>query len=216
MVLEKAKITDGRATWCNWKDGARSPADDWRGGGDAAVSNISSFDVVDRLIETISDKNLYPAMKRIVLVGFSAGGQFAGRYAAVGKCPARADVKMDFAVIAPSTELRLNEDVTWHYGLKDRPRYSADLSRDAILANRSSRRVWRGCGTADVTPGALDKSPDAMKQGQNRYDRYLNFKTYIQSFPGWAKQVSFHDIPGIGHSGKVFNDPDLLAYIVGK
>lgn len=217
MALEKAKIKDGRATWCNWKDGVRSPADDWRGGGDAVGTVISSFDVVDQLIETLSDKDLYPAMKRIVLLGFSAGGQFVGRYAAVGQCPVRAGVKLEFAGIAPSTELRLDDDVEWHYGLRNRPRYSSALSRDAILANLSSRRVWRGCGTLDVSQGgALDKSPAAMAQGKNRYERYLNFRDYLKSFPDWEKQVSFHDIPDIGHSGKVLDDDNLLTYIVGK
>ena len=123
---------------------------------------------------------------------------------------------MEFAGIAPSTELRLDDDVEWHYGLKNRPRYSAALSRDAILANLSSRRVWRGCGTLDVTPGALDKSPEAMMQGINRYDRFRNFQEYIKAFPGWAKQVSFHDIPGVGHSGKTFEDPNLLDFVSGK
>ena len=217
MALEKASIKDGRAMWCNWKDGTRSPADDWRGGGDASGTTFSSFDIVDRLIETLSDKNLYPSMKRIVLLGFSAGGQFVGRYAAVGKCPVRAGVKMEFAGIAPSTELRLDDDVEWHYGLKNRPRYSAALSRDAILANLSSRRVWRGCGTADVSQGgALDKSPAAMAQGLNRYDRFLKFQEYIKAFPGWARQVSFHDIPDVAHSGKVFDDPNLLDFICGR
>ncbi len=216
IALEKAKIRDGRAMWCNWKDNIRSPADDWRGGGDASGTSISSFDVVDRLIATLSDKNLYPAMKRIVLLGLSAGGQFVGRYVAVGKCPVRPGLTMEFAGIAPSTELRLDDDVEWHYGLKNRPRYSAALSRDAILANLSSRRVWRGCGTLDVTPGALDKSPEAMMQGINRYDRFRNFQEYIKAFPGWAKQVSFHDIPGVGHSGKTFDDPNLLDFVSGK
>lgn len=216
-VLEKEKIDDGRAMWCNWKDGGRTPADDWRGGGDASGTVISSFDVIDRMIATFSDKNLYPSMKRLVLLGFSAGGQFVGRYAAVGKCPVRTGVEMAFADIAPSTELRLDEDVEWHYGLKNRPRYSAALSRDAILANLSSRRVWRGCGTRDVSQGgALDKSPAAMTQGKNRYDRFLNFQEYVKAFPGWAKQTSFHDIPDIAHSGKVFDDPALLDFISGK
>ena len=215
-VLEKAKVRDGRATWCNWKDGVRSPADDWRGGGDAGGTTISSFDVIDRMVATFSDKALYPAMKRIVLLGLSAGGQFVGRYVAVGKCPVRAGLKMEFAGIAPSTELRLDDDVEWHYGLRNRPRYSAALSRDAILANLSSRRVWRGCGTLDVTPGALDKSPEAMMQGINRYDRFRNFQEYIKAFPGWAKQVSFHDIPDVGHSGKTFDDPNLLDFICGR
>ena len=217
MALEKAKIKDGRAMWCNWQNNIRSPADDWRGGGDATGTGISSFEVVDRLIETLSDKNLYPAMKRIVLLGFSAGGQFVGRYAAVGKCPSRAGIKVEFADIAPSTELRLDDDVDWHYGLRNRPRYSAALSREAILANLSSRRVWRGCGTADVSQGgALDKSPAAMAQGLNRYDRFRNFRDYLKDFPDWAKQTSFHDIPGVAHSGKVFDDPNLLDFICGR
>ena len=217
MALEKAKIKDERATWCNWKDGVRSPADDWRGGGDAGGTAISSFDVIDQMVATLSDKNLYPAMKRIVLLGFSAGGQFVGRYVAVGKCPVREGLNMEFAGIAPSTELRLDEDVEWHYGLKNRPRYSAALSREDILANLSARRVWRGCGTADVSQGgALDKSPAAMTQGINRYDRFRNFQEYIKAFPDWAKQVSFHDIPDIAHSGKVFDDPNLLDFICGR
>ena len=217
MALEKAKIKDERATWCNWKDGVRSPADDWRGGGDAGGTAISSFDVIDQMVATLSDKAIYPAMKRIVLLGFSAGGQFVGRYVAVGKCPVREGLNMEFAGIAPSTELRLDEDVEWHYGLKNRPRYSAALSRDAILANLSSRRVWRGCGTRDVSQGgALDKSPAAMAQGLNRYDRFLKFQEYVKAFPDWAKQVSFHDIPDIAHSGKVFDDPNLLDFICGR
>ena len=162
------------------------PADDWRGGGDAVGTAVSSFDVVDRIMEMLSDVRLYPALKRVVLVGFSAGGQFTGRYVATGKCPLRKELAVDFAVIAPSTELRLDPDTTWHYGLKDRPRYSAKLTEADIRRNLASRRVWRGCGTKDVTNGSLDVSPPAMQQGKNRYDRFTNFKEYLKGYPDWA------------------------------
>ena len=219
-VLKKAKVSDdGRAVWgASWDvPGQRGgPADDWRGGGDAVGTAVSSFDVVDRIMETLSDARLYPALKRVVLVGFSAGGQFTGRYVATGKCPLRKVLEVDFAVIAPSTELRLDPDMTWHYGLKDRPRYSAKLTEADIRRNLASRRVWRGCGTADVTRGSLDVSPPAMKQGKNRYDRFTNFKEYLKGYPDWAAKVSFHDILGVGHSGAVFRDAALLDFIAGR
>ena len=219
-TLKKSKVADdGRAVWgASWDvPGQRGgPSDDWRGGGDAVGTTMSSFDIVDRIMEKLSDARLYPALKRVVLVGFSAGGQFTGRYVAVGKCPLRKDLAVDFAVIAPSTELRLDADTTWHYGLKDRPRYSAKLAEGDIRRNLASRRVWRGCGTADVTSGSLDVSPPAMRQGKNRYDRFTNFKEYIKQYPDWAAKVSFHDIPGIGHSGAVFRDALLLDFIAGS
>ena len=219
-VLKKAKVADdGRAVWgASWDVPHQRgvPADDWRGGGDAVGTAVSSFDVVDRIMETLSDAQLYPALKRVVLVGLSAGGQFTGRYVATGKCPLRKGLAVDFAVIAPSTELRLDPDTTWHYGLKGRPRYSAELTETDIRRNLASRRVWRGCGTKDVTRGALDESPPAMKQGKNRYDRFTNFKEYLKGYPDWAAKVSFHDIPGVGHSGAVFRDAALLDFIAGS
>ena len=219
-VLKKAKVPDdGRAVWgASWDVSHQRgvPADDWRGGGDAVGTAVSSFDVVDRIMETLSDARLYPALKRVVLVGLSAGGQFTGRYVATGKCPLRKDLAVVFAVIAPSTELRLDPDTTWHYGLKGRPRYSAELTEADIRRNLASRRVWRGCGTKDVTRGALDESPPAMQQGKNRYDRFTNFKEYLKGYPDWAAKVSFHDIPGVGHSGAVFRDASLLDFIAGS
>ena len=219
-TLKKAKVADdGRAVWgASWDvPGQRGgPADDWRGGGDAVGTSLSSFDIVDRLMETLSDVRLYPALKRVVLVGFSAGGQFTGRYVATGKLPLRQGLAADFAVIAPSTELRLDPDTTWHYGLKDRPRYSAKLTEADIRRNLASRRVWRGCGTADVTRGSLDVSPPAMQQGKNRYDRFTNFKEYLKGYPDWAAKVSFHDIPGIGHSGAVYRDASFLDFLAGR
>ena len=213
---------DGRAMWGrafdvpDAPDTPNLPQFDWRGGGDALGTRLSSFDVIDTLLSRLCDTRLFPKLRRIVLVGFSAGGQFVGRYVAVGKGAVRAGVTLDYAVIAPSTELLLNDDEPWHYGLRDRARYAAAVPKERIMANLAARRVWRGCGTEDVKPGALDKSPVAVKQGKNRYDRYRNFQRYVGGYPDWNARLSFHDIPGVGHSGKVFEDPALLAYITGE
>ncbi len=213
---------DGRAVWNDsWgKDYAKRglPDDDWRGGGDAVGLKLSSFEVIDGLFSVLGDRRLYPNLKRVVMTGFSAGGQFVGRYVAVGKGFVRDGVDVAYAAMAPSTELLLDPNVRWHYGLKDRPRYAAHISAEQILANLSSRRVWRGCGTEDVLGvpyTALDSCPEAMAQGPNRYMRFRNFERYVARYPEWAARVSFHAFAGIGHKTVLAHtDPAFIAFVV--
>ena len=212
---------DGRAVWNDsWgRDLSKPgiPGDDWRGGGDAVGVQLSSFEVVDSIFALLGDKTRYPALKRVVLTGFSAGGQFVSRYVAVGKGVVQEGVEVRYAAMAPSTELRLNPDVTWHYGLKDRPRYSAKMTDAQILENLSSRRVWRACGTEDVGAGGLDSCPAAMRQGSNRYERFRNFEAYLKKYPAWAKQVSFHALEGLGHKSiRAHTEKVFLEYVLGK
>ena len=197
---------DGRAFW----------SADWRGGADADGIEMSSFDVIDAMIEKLSDRTLFPKLKRVVLAGFSAGGQFVGRYVAVGKCPARDDLLVEFAVIGPSTEFRFDQE-RWLYGLKDRPRYPALTTDEGILTNVTSRFVWRGVGEKDVGSGALDVSPEARKQGANRKERQHAFYDLLErKFPAWARQTTIYDMPGLGHEGRVWGDREFVNFIVKR
>jgi len=224
-MMKKWKCpSDGRAIWnTSWEGRGLNergePSDDWRGGGDAAGVEMSSYDVIDRMFAVFGDVKLYPNLKRVVLLGNSAGGQFAGRYAAVGKGFVRDGVEVAYMVVAPSTQFRLDDDVIWHYGLKGRPRYSRGLSREQIYANLSSRRVWYGCGVDDVKGKpftSLDSTPEAMLQGANRFERFLNLEKYLKKFPEWAKMASFTPIPGIAHNGeKAYTYPPLVRFALG-
>lgn len=219
FTMEKSGIKpDGRAVWNNsWTTNLKkrgNPADDWRGGGDAEGTKMSSYDVVDRIFKILSDRKLYPNLKHIVLAGFSAGGQFADRYAAVGKGKVRKGITLDFISMSPSTNLRLIEDVNWHYGLADRPRYSSKLSTKKILKNLSSRPILRCCGNLDVTFKDLDQSENAMNQGANRYDRFLKIQEYVKTYPEWNNMIKFHTIEGIAHEAiKAYRDPAVMDYI---
>jgi pimeloyl-ACP methyl ester carboxylesterase len=217
---------DGRAVWGDsWANESIHPdqmglaADDWRGGGDANGTTFSSYDYIDLIFSRFADRARYPNLKRVILAGFSAGGQFAGRYAATGKGVVRDGVKVDYIAMAPSTEFRFDPDQPWHYGLKGRPRYSAKLSESEIMANLCSRRVWRGCGSLDVLgrpKTALDMTPPAVGQGKNRFERFKAFERYLEKYPEWRKQVSFHVFEGIGHQEDLcYPDPVLLDFIFG-
>lgn len=119
--------------------------------------------------------------------------------------------------MSPSTEFRFEKDVPWLYGLKGRPRYPAGLSDGAIMRNLCSRRVWRGCGSLDVQGRpftALDTSPPAVAQGENRLARFNNFARYLEAFPEWKRQVSFHVFEGVAHNEALcYPDPVLLDFV---
>ena len=222
MVMESKGVTeDGRAVWNDsWSKDLTKPGvpdDDWRGGGDANGTTLSSYDVIDAILAKLSDKKLFPKMKRVVLAGFSAGGQFVGRYVAVGKGEVRKGIRMVYVAMSPSTDLLPDDDVIWHYGFKGRPRYSRSLSREQIMANLHSRFCLHGCGDKDVLDKSLDMTPAAMMQGRNRYLRYLHFQEVVNADPKWKKKVTFYTFEGLGHdSAKAYATPFLLRYMKKK
>lgn len=82
---------DGRV---NWRDGGVSPSD----------PPLTSFDFVDEIVRTLANKKIFPNLKKIVIAGHSAGGQFADRYAMANKVDGTLDgVSMSYAVANPST-----------------------------------------------------------------------------------------------------------------
>ena len=56
--------------------------------GDEQATTVSSFGAMDALLETLCDRDRYPRLERIVLVGHSAGGQVSAQHAVLssGAC----------------------------------------------------------------------------------------------------------------------------------
>jgi pimeloyl-ACP methyl ester carboxylesterase len=71
--------------------------------GDPALgpAALSAFDGFDAILAKLADRTLFPNMAQIVLAGFSAGGQFVQRYAAVGK--GEASVPLRYIIGSPGT-----------------------------------------------------------------------------------------------------------------
>jgi pimeloyl-ACP methyl ester carboxylesterase len=68
----------------------------------------------------------------------------------------------------------------WPYGLRGRPRYSAELSEQQITKQLVTRAVTYLLGEADVLPlGVFDVSCPAMAQGPTRLGRGLAFSRYL-------------------------------------
>lgn len=220
QIMKSRKMElDGRAIWNDsWPRDLTKPGvpdDDWRGGGDANGTQLSSYDVIDTLLARFSDKSLYPNLKKIALVGFSAGGQFVGRYVAVGKGLPGSDIEIIYAAMSPSTQLVPSSGEIWHYGLENRPRYSRNLLQEQIMENLRTRRCFYACGMKDTLERDLDKTPPAMRQGANRYVRFLNFKAMVEQDSLWKSNATFHVFEALGHQGSAaYADPSFIDYVL--
>lgn len=202
------------------------PSGDLSHDGKDAASRLSSFAVLDRLFAELSGTTRFPGLRRIVLVGHSAGGQLFNRYVAVGRLGEAAEgasgrLEYRFVIANPSSYLYLDERRPvpgsdrfepprqpppgyndWRHGLERRNAYAARLSVDAIRANVFGRTAYYLIGTADTKRDrSLSVSPPSMLEGENRYDRWEKFRRYVGLFPEWRDHVVFAEVLGAGHSG---------------
>jgi cyanophycinase len=203
----------------SWKYGFKS----------AAPVEISSFEVIDRLIKNI-DENWHP--KKIMIVGHSAGAQFVQRYAHGTRITYDINSGISYVVSNPSSYLysldkRLINDKwdlpvdckeynTYIYGLEDRNEYLSKMSVDAIRDNYVDNHVIYLMGEADTLSDDLDESCEANIQGKNRIERARNYFAFLnQFFPDHHHR--FITVPKVGHDHiKMFSSGQFIELLAGK
>ena len=227
--------------------GHRLPPDtlhwDWTGwmGGAAALgpAPLSSFDVLDAMLEMLARRERFPDLESIVLAGHSGGGQVVQRYAVVARGDARLQgLGMRYVVANPSSYVyfdrwrpaaqdgfapyeaaRCPGFNDWKYGLERLPDYARQAGPALALEEAYARRdVTVLLGGADCDPAhpALDISCAARAQGANRLERGLAYARYMQRrHPGGLRHPTIV-IDGIGHDGAgMFTSPQGVASLFG-
>jgi hypothetical protein len=209
----------------------------WMGGDDAlGPAPISSFDILDSLVEMLADRSRFGALREVVIAGHSGGAQVAHRYAVVGHATAlleRQGVHCRYVIANPSSYVYFDNrrpdgkggfspvdehvcaDVdTWKYGIHQPPRYASSAAFDALEQRYVRSDVIYLLGEADCDPQhqALDRSCAAMAQGPHRLARGL---AYFACLSGRHPQLVHRcwQVPGVGHNGEaMFNSAEgLLA-----
>ncbi|KAE9988915.1 hypothetical protein EG328_005625 [Venturia inaequalis] len=136
------------------------------------ITTISSYDVLDQLIQYFDNSALFPNMNQIVIAGHSLGGQTVQRYAAVGNLLKTRP--FDHSTCATYDD--------WRFGFSNyNNRYGSALvaqGRAAALARINSRRVTYARGTLDFGDDSSNCAPNAT--GTNRGERFFNL---IKQFP---------------------------------
>lgn len=79
--------------------------DSWRAGGMSPTNPaLSSFDYVDEIVRKLADKKVFPNLTKIVIAGFSAGGQYVNRYEMANKVDGSVSgVSISYVVGDPSS-----------------------------------------------------------------------------------------------------------------
>lgn len=216
----------------------------WESGwkrGDPSVTfatQVSSFEVMDKILQTLADKKRFAHLKRVVVTGHSAGGQFTGRYAAGSRVENEAtEIDFHYVVANPSTYLYLNEERAmpgsltqftkvegtsckeyddYAYGLKKRNAYMQRVSDEQVTKHLTRRRLTVFVGEADVEVELLDLSCGANLQGKNRFERGVTYFHYLERLLS-PSTLALVTVPRVGHDfDHMYNSREGLAVLFGR
>ncbi|BCS19917.1 uncharacterized protein APUU_20349S [Aspergillus puulaauensis] len=189
--------------------------------GSAAVGpgdvNLSSFEAMDKLVDTFWNKDIYPELETVVIASHSLGAQMIQRYAMLRPTQPK-DSNVHFGVMNPGSYVwpvtdRPDDDNTcnatyndWPYGISDNepdafPKYvrsDAVAGRSDIRERYFSRNIFYGLGLKDHGKG--DSNCQAQWQGSTHLGRGRNFDSMLKGLSaGFPKSQSVHYIEGVAH-----------------
>lgn len=198
--------------------------DSWRSGG-IAVSDgkLTSYDFADELLRRLARKSVFPNLRRIVIAGHSAGGQFVTRYEMANRVHETLGVAVSYVVANPSSyaypdaarpagengaTFRSFGDArncttynNWPYGLLNRAGYTARIPDEQLKKQLASRPVTYLLGEIDILPlGGFDGSCPAMAQGPTRRARGEAFARFVAEKLGVKQPVVI--VPLCGHNAR--------------
>ncbi len=208
----------------------------WRDGGwidgDIALgpAPISSFAALDAIFARLQDTRIFPALRRVVIAGHAAGGQFVQRYAVVGRAAdelSRRGVSVRYVVANPASYLWFGEDrpmakacggsSRWRYGLGGAPSY---VEHSDDLEERYIRRdvvYLLGEADTDEDQGLLDRSCAAEAQGPNRYARGMHYLFALELRHPNLVRHRILNVWGVGHdAASVFISPCGVAALFDR
>jgi len=179
--------------------------------------------VVDQIIRKIANQGIFPNLKKIIIAGHSAGGQFVNRYAAgtqIGQSLG-GRFQLRYIVANPSTYLYFNGERRvlkttdefeipenappdydhYKYGLMNLNPYLEKTGAEKIRERYPNKDVVYLLGGEDTKKHHLELSPNAVLQGINRLERGQIYFHYLNHFFGEPikRNQKIHIIPCIGH-----------------
>lgn len=197
-----------------WKDEA------WLQG-DLPITALgpSSFDLIDLMINSLLNTKNFPNLKAITLTGHSAGGQLTQRFAVSSQIENQhPNIHFQYIVLNPGSYVYLNEyrpdaknisgfsvptppTCSYKYGLNNLNEYFSRISKSSLIDQFLKRDVTYLLGQSDTNtdPEEVDQSCPAALQGGYRYERGLNFKSFLDHFyPTHHHRLV--SVPNIGHT----------------
>ncbi|WP_408908811.1 alpha/beta hydrolase [Variovorax paradoxus] len=195
--------------------------------GDAALgpAPVSAFSALDAVLAHFANRERYPALREVLLIGHSGGGRILNRYVATSDGEAvlrRAGIGIGirYVVANPGSYLYFDRDRPapagglrpadlqacpaaneWQYGLDKAPPYVARQDAASLEGRYASRGVVYLLGGADTDPYLhfFDRSCGAMAQGPNRLARGHAYFDYLKGRHAANFNQRIVEVPGVGH-----------------
>ncbi len=199
------------------------PNTDWRRGSLSSNSNkLSSFEVLDALINQLSNTERFPVLKKIIVTGHSSGAAFTHVYSASNTSEANYPL-IDFEYIVANSQFfyypdgqRIDESTNelytpsacagytiWPLGYVATPPYLSGISESAFNINFINRSVTYLLGNGNQSDPTFNTTNcENTLQGSSRYKRGDNMFRYMELvYPG-VHNHSKVIVEGIGHDGQ--------------
>jgi hypothetical protein len=198
-------------------------------------SKISSYAVLDEILKDLAEPLNFPNLKRIAIVGHSAGGQFVQRFACGSREEQEIDIPVRYLVANPSSYLYLDgkrvvngsldrfaQPITkckyynkYKYGLAQLNSYMNSVGSSQIRKQYEFRDVFYLLGNLDNEPdaGYLDTSCAAMLEGNDRLERGIIYYNYLKYFYG-SPHHQLIKVDNVGHDAELmFNSDKCIALL---
>jgi hypothetical protein len=200
---------------------------------------LSTFDVIDLMLATLGNRERFPNLKTVVLVGHSGGGQLLNRYAIVNKASvAMAGIHIRFVIANPSSYFYFSDDRPqrdgsiapfqsaacrkfdhWRYGPVNAPAYVGAASPAAWLEYERgyvNADVIYLLGTEDTDPAQVDLDTSCAGEAQGP-DRLERGKAYFRYLKGRHPDDFRHQlwfVRGVAHVGsRMVDSPCAIAAV---
>ena len=245
LIADDLSTSSLRASALYWTSGGWKEGNTSTGSPYSRPWSISSYAALDILLGTIGNRAVFPNLREVVVVGHSAGGQLADRYAASTRQPAAlpTGIVVRYVVANPSSYLYFNPNRlhpatglftplstterqacsgydTYKYGLNGLNSYASAVGAATLTAQYGQRQVGYLLGTLDTDPAdsSLDTSCEAEWQGSQRLVRGLTHQQFLRLVFGQAVDQThvLRTVTGIGHDAKgIYTSPEGRAAIFG-
>lgn len=194
-----------------WRDGANSVNE----------VSISSFAIIDQLLEPLANTNKFPNLNRVLITGHSSGGLFTHVYAAANVAQ-QENPGWNWQYLPSNSQYyyypdgrRLQENSEnlytpsncsgynfWPLGFRITPEYVSQLERETVNRQFLERNITYLLGNGNQPDPTLNTEDcSATLLGSTRFQRGVNMFNYLmEAYPNANHQ--FLEVDGIGHDGE--------------
>lgn len=202
----------------------------WKAGLAALNGAVTSYDVMDRILECFNDASRWPDLREVVVAGHSAGGQYVQRYAAFNRQEPRMRVRVRYVPANPSSYvypdgLRLSQGGVcspqgsctgefipywdakncttynrYRYGLEELEGYAAGMSPEQVRKQFAARDVTYLAGELDTRTDDPTLDKSCPAQAQGANRRERGTTFWNYMKQRYQAQHGFALAPGCGHA----------------